>query len=1157
MVMIWKVLEIDKTKDEEAIKSAYREKLRYVNPEDDAEGFKELRKAYEEAMNYANEMENESLHNTEDESTFVGNKNEVDLWIDQVDKVYQDAATRRDVKVWKNLLLDDICNDLDTEIEAGEKLLVYFMSHSFMPQAIWQLVDEKFGYRENFDQLKERFPENFLEYVVWQIEHQGFIDYDMFEGKTDDRVDEYISTLYDTKAAFDDENTERLTEFITKLSNFELIHPFTKVEEARYLLTRKDKDDKAVKEALEIMEELDFEYSDNPYIERVYAEILIEDGQVEKAKEVYDALVEKDNQNYSALLGKARCKFLLGDPEQAKEDVEDILEERVQDHDSMTLLDEINLVLVKKYTEQLEEIFDRDITFKLGWCYYQQKEFEKAIAMLDDMEQREDYDFVNLRCRLYLAAEQYENAYPWARKWLQLIEETVDDGSHEMKKRKNRISLALFSLGICAWEVDFKNASSDQQEEEFQKAEEYILKSIEEERNEMVKFSYKEQLARFCNVAKHYEKCIEVCNDVIAKDRGFFPAYVHRQEANFHLKNAREVIDDYFACREIYPAYAKPYIYAAEVFLAFDQYDDVESVIAAAKECGIESDSLTLFEIKCLHYKEDIKANIEKALCQIEELKERVTKEDCATDLESLEELEREHAIILWDLDKMPVSLMVVEAYLEEHPDVVSMLQLKIDILNRQERYEEGLEITKKLITDYPDVAMYYGRMGNQYERLKQYDDAMNAYRKSLEIDAEYVPGVRRLMYLYSYLSNREGNLQLCKEGIDYATRLIELTGSAEGYIERGNLYIDLYELEKAVEDCKKAIELDPEAYYAYNNLGCALLKLRKTKEAIEPLEKVIAMDPDRDHLPYLNLAECYTLEEEYGKAVQMYREVLRLRPQATHFFRDIAKVYIKAKQYDKAIKMYEQMMMNVRQEEGTGKERFLNKLKKSVSTKLTEEERDIQRIYCDIADVYCQMGNTVKAEEYYKYVDPRRSRKQISTKAASDFAEYYRDKGEPEKALEVLNQVKDDIPEIEEGSIHAEHLAFIYATIYFDMGNKEKATAYADQYLKVFLKRHGGIDAIMSDPRYSDMHMYVVVIMHICAGRLEEAKKCLDMMKPCLVCVTCEAWECYEFYFAHGLIAELEGRKEEAVALYEKAIKLRGDYPCATNHLQMVKKNM
>ena len=55
--MIWEVLGIEETKDEEAIRMAYRTKLRGVNPEDDEEGFKELRRAYEQALEYASSEE--------------------------------------------------------------------------------------------------------------------------------------------------------------------------------------------------------------------------------------------------------------------------------------------------------------------------------------------------------------------------------------------------------------------------------------------------------------------------------------------------------------------------------------------------------------------------------------------------------------------------------------------------------------------------------------------------------------------------------------------------------------------------------------------------------------------------------------------------------------------------------------------------------------------------------------------------------------------------------------------------------------------------------------------------------------------------------------------------------------------------------------------
>ena len=47
---IWTILGIGQTDDKDAIKQAYRERLKSVNPEEDADGFMELRNAYEEAI---------------------------------------------------------------------------------------------------------------------------------------------------------------------------------------------------------------------------------------------------------------------------------------------------------------------------------------------------------------------------------------------------------------------------------------------------------------------------------------------------------------------------------------------------------------------------------------------------------------------------------------------------------------------------------------------------------------------------------------------------------------------------------------------------------------------------------------------------------------------------------------------------------------------------------------------------------------------------------------------------------------------------------------------------------------------------------------------------------------------------------------------------
>ena len=186
-----------------------------------------------------------------------------------------------------------------------------------------------------------------------------------------------------------------------------------------------------------------------------------------------------------------------------------------------------------------------------------------------------------------------------------------------------------------------------------------------------------------------------------------------------------------------------------------------------------------------------------------------------------------------------------------------------------------------------------YKKAQNDLEKYSPIENFDYCYEDILTQKPDYIPALSRLMYIYSSLNDKKHDPKLCEAGISFATRWIRVAETAEAYIERGNLRIDLYELEKAVEDCKKAVELDPDAFYAYNNMGCALLALRRIEEAIVPLKQAIDLDPDKDYLPYMNLAKCYTLIKEYDKAISAYRKVLVFRPKDSNIENELVKIYI------------------------------------------------------------------------------------------------------------------------------------------------------------------------------------------------------------------------------------------------------------------------
>ena len=131
----FRILGIEATKDERALKSAYREKLTVTNPEDDPEGFKRLRRAYEEACGYARETEDAEG----DEQEPPRDTTPSGLWLERAVEIYGNIRSRQDVKLWKALFDDDVFLSLEEEENCREKLLRFLTEHFKLPTEVWKL----------------------------------------------------------------------------------------------------------------------------------------------------------------------------------------------------------------------------------------------------------------------------------------------------------------------------------------------------------------------------------------------------------------------------------------------------------------------------------------------------------------------------------------------------------------------------------------------------------------------------------------------------------------------------------------------------------------------------------------------------------------------------------------------------------------------------------------------------------------------------------------------------------------------------------------------------------------------------------------------------------------------------------------------------------
>lgn len=89
--------------------------------------------------------------------------------------------------------------------------------------------------------------------------------------------------------------------------------------------------------------------------------------------------------------------------------------------------------------------------------------------------------------------------------------------------------------------------------------------------------------------------------------------------------------------------------------------------------------------------------------------------------------------------------------------------------------------------------------------------------------------------------------------------RSIEEEPTAEAHTFLGWTYSFMGRLDDAIEQCHRAIAVDPTFGNPYNDIGSYLITLGRCEEAIGWLEKAkLAPRYEPRHFPYLNLARAY-----------------------------------------------------------------------------------------------------------------------------------------------------------------------------------------------------------------------------------------------------------------------------------------------------------
>ncbi len=818
---IWKILGIEATKDKDKLKKAYRSKLVMVNPEDDPDGFMSLREAYEEAI---------KLADVSDDAESEGKDSDI---LKAIKAVYSDFYKRIDEEAWYELFNSDYFVALDSAEEAFNTLLIFLMGNFFVPRKILDIIIDIFDIKNRKTELSETYPEDFIEYM---LETQDPIDYYAFEGD-EKQFDEYIDKHFLLTQAVRKHDIENQVKVLKEIEELDVYHPYIEVWKIRHKIQVfseetqiAGEDDRLfeikyqeLKALYDNIREVSEKKKDDIFIINCCGDLALIIKEFDLAKQHYDRALELSPDNYNVKGKLADWKFCTGNYKESRDMYLELLKINHYDNNARAGMIRANSAIIQELNTILEDNPDDNVSrLELVWCLYQSYRFEEAITNLNqfDPDEKNKFEYHNVKGRTYLCLGQYEKALKDFMIWKAAIEGIPDDDeSEDSKKKRKRYEYVNFLIADCYLKT-----------ERYEEARKYLQVALRKEHEE-IELSYEArcELEYKCG---DFEACIKACNDLLEKEKTSYNAYCYLAKSCFELDLIKETMDACERAINVYPYVFEPYEQEIKVYLKFNQTDGAKSVIQRFKALGINTDNMKYYDALILEREEKYNEAIStlKALIRDSEYP-RSDMEDfseaymllglCYEHLGNNNEAKQyykrvidinpkhmrvygRYSILQKEEGQYNEALKLMNKQIEIHP--ISFYFIHRGILNRYTRnYHSAVSDFQEALKQEPMNDFCYRQLGLIYEQHRHFEKAIEQYDKAIEFDNG--EDSRRKAYVYSCKARA---LQCMKK-----------------FDESRSIYLKYFEL----------FGLDADVAYDYSEL---LQRMNRFEEAVDILKKCI-----------------------------------------------------------------------------------------------------------------------------------------------------------------------------------------------------------------------------------------------------------------------------------------------------------------------------
>lgn len=152
-----------------------------------------------------------------------------------------------------------------------------------------------------------------------------------------------------------------------------------------------------------------------------------------------------------------------------------------------------------------------------------------------------------------------------------------------------------------------------------------------------------------------------------------------------------------------------------------------------------------------------------------------------------------------------------------------------------------GLAALQEAAALDPDSPLYHNALGAVYLNLKRQPEALDEFKRAVDLDANYGEALHNLGAAYAEAGKWEDAVRSYRKALS-----VPGYGNLEGtYINLGWAYYNLNRLQEAEEVLRLALKLDPKMVVASYNLALVLLKAGRRDEAKVEFRRAKELAPD------------------------------------------------------------------------------------------------------------------------------------------------------------------------------------------------------------------------------------------------------------------------------------------------------------------------